>query len=157
PYLMAGAVSEAVIISGADRTQTAQLAAQEYLADVILLDDGFQHVKLKRKYDIVLIDYNDDLTQEHLLPVGRLREPLSALGRASHVVLTKVPELASKARLESIGELVARYAPQAQLHLCRFRPKQLRPISCFVPGEASPFGGAAATPFATAALASARV
>lgn len=149
PYLMAQAVPEAVVIAGPDRTKTAQLAAQEYLADVILLDDGFQHVQLKRKYDLVLIDYNDNLADELLLPAGRLREPLTALGRASHVVLTKIPELADKARLESIGELVARYAPQAQLHLCRFKPKRLKALTSI--------SSSASQPFATAATGSARV
>lgn len=159
PYLMAQAVPEAVVIAGPDRTKTAQLAAQEYLADVILLDDGFQHVKLKRKYDLVLIDYNDNLADELLLPAGRLREPLTALGRASHVVLTKIPELADKARLESIGELVARYAPQAQLHLCRFKPKRLKPLSSIIAQQNVSLGDRndASQPFATAALGSARV
>jgi tetraacyldisaccharide 4'-kinase len=70
------------------------------------------------------------------------------------VVLTKIPELADKARLESIGELVARYAPQAQLHLCRFKPKRLRAINL---SRGSSPSSSAAEPFATAALAGARV
>lgn len=163
PYLMAQSVPDAVVIAGADRTKTAQLAEQEYLADVILLDDGFQHVKLKRKYDLVLIDYNDDLADELLLPAGRLREPLTALGRASHVVLTKIPEMADRARLESIGELVARYAPQAQFHLCRFKPKRLKALSSLMTEQnvtetsIASARTSASQPFATAALASARV
>lgn len=161
PFLLARAVPEAVVIAGADRTRTAQLACQEYLADVIILDDGFQHVRLKRKYDIVLIDYSDDLADEPLLPAGRLREPLTSLGRASHVVLTKIPEMADRARLESIGEMVARYAPQAQLHLCRFKPKRLRPLSSLLE-DSFQFAdtatrGPAGQPFATAALENARV
>jgi tetraacyldisaccharide 4'-kinase len=54
-----------------------------------VLDDGFQHLKLARNVDIVLIDATDPLGGGRLLPAGRLREPKSALGRADVVVITR--------------------------------------------------------------------
>ncbi|HWF38882.1 MAG TPA: tetraacyldisaccharide 4'-kinase [Candidatus Acidoferrales bacterium] len=54
-----------------------------------VLDDGFQHRRLARDVDIVLIDATDPFGGGHLLPAGRLREPRSALGRAGIIVITR--------------------------------------------------------------------
>lgn len=56
---------------------------------IVLLDDGFQHHALERDLDIVLIDSSRLLENELLIPIGRLREPVSALERAQAVVFTK--------------------------------------------------------------------
>jgi tetraacyldisaccharide 4'-kinase len=57
--------------------------------DTFLLDDGFQHLKLARDVDILLIDASRSLERERLLPVGRLREPVSGMKRADLVVYTR--------------------------------------------------------------------
>ena len=57
--------------------------------DTFLLDDGFQHLKLARDTDILLVDASRPLEREQLLPLGRLREPLSAMKRANLVVCTR--------------------------------------------------------------------
>jgi tetraacyldisaccharide 4'-kinase len=67
--------------------------------DVYLLDDGFQHLQLARDVDIVLVDSTRPLRQEFLLPAGRLREPQSALNRATSVVFTRTEQ--SKLKLDS--------------------------------------------------------
>lgn len=56
--------------------------------DVVVLDDGFQHRRLARQLDIVLIDATQDPFAQRLLPAGWLREPVSSLARAHAVVLT---------------------------------------------------------------------
>lgn len=56
---------------------------------VVVMDDGFQHRYLRPSYNIVLVDANRPLRDERLLPVGRLREPISALDRAECVIATK--------------------------------------------------------------------
>jgi tetraacyldisaccharide 4'-kinase len=68
--------------------------------DVYLLDDGFQHLQLARDVDIVLVDSTRPLRHEFLLPAGRLREPQSALNRATSVVFTRTEQ--SKLKLDSI-------------------------------------------------------
>lgn len=55
----------------------------------VVLDDGFQHRRLARQLDIVLLDSTRDVRSMRLLPTGDLREPLSALGRANALVLTR--------------------------------------------------------------------
>jgi tetraacyldisaccharide 4'-kinase len=84
PLLMARKLQVPVIV-GADRYQAGLFAEQQFATRLHLLDDGFQHRRLHRDFDIVLVpaaDYADTL-----LPVGRLREPTAALNRADAVVL----------------------------------------------------------------------
>ncbi len=84
PILLARKLGVPVIV-GADRYQAGLLAEKQFTSGLHLLDDGFQHRRLHRDFDIVLLpaaDYADTL-----LPIGRLREPLSALRRADAVAL----------------------------------------------------------------------
>lgn len=128
PYMMARAVPRAVVIVGSDRRRTGELAISRYGCDVILLDDGFQHLKVNRQTDVVLYDYNDDPSTLRLLPGGRLREPVSGLARAEYVVITKVPEVADPKRLAAIKSLIARHAPSAKVTSCRFVPDGVQRI-----------------------------
>jgi tetraacyldisaccharide 4'-kinase len=57
--------------------------------DILLMDDGFQHLQLARDVNILLLDACHPLTNESLLPAGRLREPLSEMGRADLLVFTR--------------------------------------------------------------------
>ncbi len=75
---------------GADRYSCARSLSRLTHADIFLLDDGFQHWRLARDLDIVLIDALDPFGQGSVFPAGRLREPLQALGRASAFVITRV-------------------------------------------------------------------
>jgi tetraacyldisaccharide 4'-kinase len=84
PLLMARKLQAPVIVA-ADRFAAGLLAEQQFSSQLHLLDDGFQHRRLHRDFDIVIIpdaDFNDTL-----LPMGRLREPVSALARADAVIL----------------------------------------------------------------------
>lgn len=75
---------------GANRYETAQFLRLQFPStNVLLLDDGFQHARLDRDLDIVLIDGLDPLGGEDVIPMGRLREPLTALGRAQALVITR--------------------------------------------------------------------
>ena len=84
PLLIARKLQVPVIV-GEDRYQAGQFAESKFGAQLHLLDDGFQHRGLARDFDIVLVTPQD--ANDRLLPVGRLREPLSALRRADAVVL----------------------------------------------------------------------
>ncbi len=80
---------EVSILSGADRCRNAFNYLQKNDADVFILDDGFQHWKIKRDLNIVTVDSTDPFGNGYLLPRGVLREPISSLKRAQVVVLTK--------------------------------------------------------------------
>ncbi|HEY2169649.1 MAG TPA: tetraacyldisaccharide 4'-kinase [Candidatus Angelobacter sp.] len=85
PLLIARKLQAPVIV-GADRYQAGLLAEQKFASKLHLLDDGFQHRRLHRDFDIVLLPPDDQAGS--LLPTGRLREPITALSRADAVVLT---------------------------------------------------------------------
>jgi len=92
PYMMA-ALKRFPVVVGKDRYQAGCLALDRLPVDVVLLDDGFQHVRLKRDLDLVLMDYASPLGNGRFLPAGRLREPaIPALARAGAVILTRCPE-----------------------------------------------------------------
>lgn len=121
PFMMAQALPKCVVIVGSNRARSAEIAVEKYGCTALLLDDGFQHLKVARTQDVVLLDYNDELENDHLLPAGRLREPLGALVRANWVVITKVPENADIAKLERIRALVKKKAPDAQISSCSIK------------------------------------
>jgi tetraacyldisaccharide 4'-kinase len=85
PLLLARRL-EVPVILGEDRYQAGLFAEKEFGPQLHLLDDAFQHRALARDFDIVLVTADD--ARDHLLPSGRLREPLTALKRADAVVLT---------------------------------------------------------------------
>jgi tetraacyldisaccharide 4'-kinase len=72
-----------------DRVEAALTAVTELEAEELILDDGFQHRRLHRDLDIVLIDASTNWEQEYLFPRGTLREPLSNLNRADLIILTR--------------------------------------------------------------------
>ncbi|MGC2111961.1 MAG: tetraacyldisaccharide 4'-kinase [Candidatus Korobacteraceae bacterium] len=85
PLLIARKLSVPVIV-GEDRYAAGQFAEQKFGPQLHLLDDGFQHRRIARDFEIVLVTPTD--ANDSLLPVGRLREPLSSLSRADAVILT---------------------------------------------------------------------
>lgn len=90
PYMMSQLLAEykVPVVVSSDRSAAAMEALKQFRSQVILLDDGMQHHRLKRDANIVLIDAKNPFGDEALLPYGTLREPLSALKRANLVVLT---------------------------------------------------------------------
>lgn len=97
-------------LQGADRLFLARAAIEELESEVLLLDDGFQHRRLARDLDLVLIDATEPWGHGHLLPRGLLREPRAGLRRASLVVLTRVDQ-ASPEALPLLRQALQRLAP----------------------------------------------
>ncbi|HEV3037980.1 MAG TPA: tetraacyldisaccharide 4'-kinase [Candidatus Angelobacter sp.] len=88
------------VVVGADRYQAGLLAEAKLPSKLHLLDDGFQHRRLHRDFDIVMLPGSD--LKGNLLPFGRLREPLGSLGRADAAVIgadTRPPRQAKQAKL----------------------------------------------------------
>lgn len=90
PYLMARRCPRAVVAVGADRHALGLWVLSRVAVDCFVLDDGFQHVQLHRDVNLLLVDATDAAGLRALLPVGRLREPLSAAARASALLITRV-------------------------------------------------------------------
>jgi len=89
PYMMAQQLASTPIIVGADRYRSGKIAVRSFNPDVILLDDGFQHRRLARDLDLVLLDASKPGGNGYLFPRGVLREPLQSLRRGHAVILTR--------------------------------------------------------------------
>ncbi|MEO8098654.1 MAG: tetraacyldisaccharide 4'-kinase [Acidobacteriota bacterium] len=100
---------------GADRYEIGYTIETEFEPDVFLLDDGFQHTRLKRDVDIVLVDALD-ATGGGLFPVGRRREPLQALSRATIIVITRVARGSHAAGIEKMIRKYNASAPIFRAH-----------------------------------------
>ena len=87
-FMLARRNNELIFIRSANRYQGTKLAVEQG-ADLILLDDGFQHYQLKRQADIVLIDAEKPFSNNKVLPAGLLREPFAALKRADLFLLNR--------------------------------------------------------------------
>ena len=88
PFLIAKTLIGMPVLTGSKRSLTGRLAIEQYGADVLILDDAFQHRQLARDIDIVLVNASNPLGNGHLLPAGPLRESYRSLQRADLVVRT---------------------------------------------------------------------
>lgn len=89
PNLLAQKVPGLMVVIGADRYQAGLLALKELKPDIFILDDGFQHLRLKRDLNILLLDAVKPFANGRTLPAGFLRESVAAADRADLVVYTR--------------------------------------------------------------------
>jgi tetraacyldisaccharide 4'-kinase len=111
-------------LQGPDRAALAAVAALELESEVLVLDDGFQHRRLARDLDVVLLDATGPWGYGHLFPRGLLREPRSSLRRAGFVLLTRC-DLVGEAERRALHETVARIAPGVPVAETRHRAVDL--------------------------------
>ncbi len=109
---------------GSNRVQNAKDAVRKHKARFLVLDDGFQHRRLVRELDIVLIDALAPFGYGCLVPRGLLREPLSALRRANAFVITRSDQVDGE-KLKEIGEKLRSYNPEAVIAHARHAPTVL--------------------------------
>lgn len=115
PAFLARALPEIPIVICADRFLGGQAAEERFQVDAHILDDGFQHWALARDVDVLALDATQALSNRHILPAGRQREPLSALRRAQLVVLTRT----DSADPQPLEELVVKVYPAARIFRSR--------------------------------------
>lgn len=114
------------VLCSRDRIRNAKLAQARLNIDTFILDDGFQHWRLKRDLDIITINAQNPFGNRHLIPRGTLREPVSALRRANIIMLTKV-DLSDKAGV--IADELKKIAPSALIVESVYEPSYLYEIS----------------------------
>lgn len=107
-----------------DRVASAKLAEEELDMQVLLLDDGFQHRRLARDLDIVLLDATHPPNSGWLLPGGLMREPFRNLSRADVIVLTRTDQV-NTSQLIELEKKVQRHAPRAILATAKHQPSSL--------------------------------
>ena len=87
PFWLAQTAPRVMVVVANRRVEALQ-ELDAFHPDVILLDDGFQHRRIARDVDLVLIDASENLLRQRILPFGKLREPVDSLMRATAIVLT---------------------------------------------------------------------
>jgi tetraacyldisaccharide 4'-kinase len=85
-------VGKAAVVCDANRVAGAQWAIENLKPDVLILDDGFQHMRIARDLDIVTLDATNPWGNRRLLPAGILREPIDSLRRADCIIVTRSGE-----------------------------------------------------------------
>lgn len=140
PLVLAARLPGVPVLAGADRAVAGRRALEDHGADCLVMDDGYQHLRLHRDLNLLCFDVFQDAAllegPARLLPAGRLREPLAALGRAGVVFLTKA-DLAPETRLSALRRALTERAAGVPAAAVRYRLSfQDSPSGAAVPSEA---------------------
>ena len=131
---------------GADRYRSGMLLHERFGTDMMLLDDGFQHVKLARDFDLVLVDALNPFGGRAVFPAGRLREPVAGLARADAILITRSeasdlgPAIECEARRINPRAPIYRALIEPE-HWVEQRTGRVIPLSEFKMGEVGVFCG----------------
>jgi len=121
PYLIARNLPEIPVLVGQNRYAAGLRAVADFQPDVIVLDDGFQHLRLQRDIDLVLLDHARPFGNTYLLPRGILREPIAALARGTACIFTRhQAHPADPAALT--GDLIKKYTSPKRLFCASHDP-----------------------------------
>lgn len=124
PYLITSALNGVPVIAGKDRHRSGRYAIERFGADLFILDDGYQHIRLYRDINILLIDASNPFGNGCLLPKGILREPLRAISRADCIIISRANEVIG----EDIESLIRTYNRNAPIFQASFRATDIRDL-----------------------------
>lgn len=131
PLMLAKNLPGVPVVVDRNRVKAGRHAIKHLGADVLLLDDGLQYLRLKHRHDIVLVDRTAPFGTGHLLPRGTLREHPRNLRRASYIFITK-----TEGENDKLIKRIRRYNRVAEIVECRHRPLHL--VNIHRPGEVIP-------------------
>ena len=117
--------SNVPVLVGKDRVKSGKEAIESHFLDTLLLDDGFQYVRLKRDLDIVCVDASKPFGSGWVIPAGSLREGLYALKRAGIFLITKADLVSGKDKLEKLERKLRAINPKAVIAKAIHRPLYL--------------------------------
>lgn len=129
PFMLASNLPGVLVIVDKDRVKAARYAVEKFGANTLILDDGFQYLRLKpwkqrrnrKHFDIVLVDRQAPWGNNYLLPRGTLREPPENILRATHIFITKSDGNNSR----ELRAQLARLNPHAEIIECNHEPLHL--------------------------------
>lgn len=124
PTLLAE-ITKVPVQVGQSRVQAARDLVMSEGIRLVLMDDGFQHLKLRRSFDVLLVDVTAPAWHWQLLPWGRMREPWSAISRADAVILTKTESVTTAKRKEAEDLIRAKLDSVGRRQVPIIRMKQL--------------------------------
>ncbi len=121
PFMLAKNLKKVAVLVDRDRVKSGLYAIEHLGSDILLLDDGLQYLKLRHRFDIVLIDREAPFGNEFLIPRGTLREPPEHLRRATHIIITKC----NGSDLSLLHERIRKFNRTAEIIECAHRPVEL--------------------------------
>jgi len=124
PFMLASNLPEVAVIVGRDRVKSGRYAIQTLGCDTLVLDDGFQYLRLKHRLDIALVDRTNPFGNRFLLPRGILREPVKNIRRANFIFITK----SNGDGAEELKADLRRHNPSAEISECRHCPRYLQDV-----------------------------
>jgi tetraacyldisaccharide 4'-kinase len=124
PYMLASNLKNVVVLVDKDRVKAGRYAIKHFGCDTLLLDDGFQYLRLKSRLEICLIDRNNPFGNHYLLPRGTLREPIPNLKRARYIFITK----STKFGAEKLRKAIRQYNDSAEIIECAHHPLYLQDV-----------------------------
>jgi tetraacyldisaccharide 4'-kinase len=127
PFMMAATLNNIPVVVGKRRFEAGMLAIKEFNPDIVVLDDAFQHIKLWRDLNLVLLDHTRPFGNSYLLPRGTLREPIGALKRGDVFILTRSDYTPDKITAESI-DVLTRLAQAKPVFRSFHRPRLCKVI-----------------------------
>jgi len=104
--------------------------------DVVLLDDAFQHRRITPGLNILLIDYNRQIKEDYLLPLGRLRESVHQMRRANIIIFTKCPDEVTPIMRRILGNDVG-LLPYQKLYFTKLEYDKIQPVFDAAPLEST--------------------
>lgn len=119
PYMLAKNLPGVRVVVDRDRVKAGHYAVEKLGADTLILDDGYQYLRMKGWLNLLLIDQTNPFGNGYLLPRGILREPLSQIRRASYVFVTKCQGKID----ESLEVQIREYYPDKEIIQCAHAPK----------------------------------
>jgi len=87
PYLIAENTRDVTVVTGRNRYNSGREAIEKFSSNILILDDGYQHIKLQRDLNILVVDCNKRFGNNLVLPAGPLREPVSQIKRADRIIV----------------------------------------------------------------------
>ncbi len=122
--LVSRACPKAICIANPDRVTAGYYAIEEHDVDVIILDDAFQHRRVDRDLNVLLLDSACPFGFGHVLPRGLLREPVRGLDRAHVIVMSHISSV-SREQLADLKSLCTLHSPDTDIIGCEHRPSGL--------------------------------
>lgn len=110
PYLIAAGLKNIPVVVGTDRYNSGMFSIDHFGSDIFILDDGYQHLKLYRNINILLIDASNPAGNGCMLPAGILREPLTGISRADCIIISRADE-GDKSKAEELVRSFNKKAP----------------------------------------------
>ncbi len=125
PFMLASNLRNVVVLVDKDRVKSGLYAIDEFHTDTLILDDGFQYLRLKAHINILLVDSTSPFDNHHVLPRGLLREPIKNIRRADYIFLTKSD---GSPKLRHLKSFLRRQNHRAEIIECCHRPQYLENV-----------------------------